>query len=88
MAQKETLEAVEGAVFLGVNNDGVLDDDLYEMYSLEIVAKHIYNAMRFEREASTPAWVPHGNSLAQDEARKTAGFVISFIAEMVRNETK
>ena len=35
-------------------------------------AEEIYKAMRWSAGEGTPNWVPNGNSLAQDEARKAA----------------
>jgi hypothetical protein len=39
---------------------------------VEAAARVIYGSMRFERIDSTPQWEPHGNSHAQDEARRCA----------------
>jgi hypothetical protein len=38
---------------------------------VEAAAMQVYEAMRFGREDSTPAWVVAGNSLSQDVARRT-----------------
>ena len=44
---------------------------------VEDAAQCIYEAMRFERVATTPAWSELGNSLAQDTARKAARAVLA-----------
>ena len=41
----------------------------------ELLAKIIYEAMRYERRDTTPDWVPNGNAFAQDEARRAAAKV-------------
>ena len=44
---------------------------------VEAAARVIYGSMRFERIDSTPQWEPHGNSHAQDEARRCARSVLA-----------
>lgn len=39
---------------------------------IEREAEAIYNAMPYDGKGQKPAWVPHGNSLKQDEARDAA----------------
>ena len=51
---------------------GLNDDD-----DLEAAAQHIYEAMRFERVETTPAWSEQGNSFAQDAAREAARAVLA-----------
>lgn len=45
--------------------------------TIEDVAHAIYDAMRYEREADTPAWVSGGNSNAQWKARATAHSILA-----------
>jgi hypothetical protein len=45
--------------------------------ALEDVACEIYEAMRYERKESTPAWVRNGNSNAQVKARATAARILA-----------
>lgn len=40
--------------------------------AIERAAKAIYDAMPYDEKGVKPAWVPHGNSLKQDEARALA----------------
>lgn len=43
------------------------------------VAKLVFEAMRFNRKDLTPAWVPSGNSPAQDEARSAADAILETV---------
>ena len=48
---------------------------------IEPIAKIVYDAMRYERSDTTPAWVEVGNSLAQVEARRAAQAIAALPAQ-------
>lgn len=46
-------------------------------YAAEAVAALVFQAMRFAQPGPTPEWVPGGNSLMQEEARRAARAILS-----------
>jgi hypothetical protein len=47
---------------------------------VEFYAKAIYGAMEYDGPGEKPEWVPNGNSLKQDEARRYARAVIASLS--------
>ena len=54
---------------------------------VEAAAEAIYNAMPYDEPGEKPVWVPGGNSLKQDEARKYARVALTTLTREVREQT-
>lgn len=48
---------------------------------VETVAEVVYDFMVYDEAGEKPKWVPHGNSLKQDEARAQARAIINALKE-------
>jgi hypothetical protein len=53
---------------------------------VEKAAQPIYDRFIYDEHGAKPAWVPHGNSLKQDDARRYARAALGAVAPDIRNQ--